>query len=107
MKKNYFLLLFSFVVIITNAQVGIGTLTPNPKSTLDIVAPVGTATAMGIILPRATQAQINATVPDATNEGMLIQDTDNKCQRSIRGGTWTGCLDADPNPTATFLPPRY
>lgn len=68
-KKIYLItiLLFTFAV---NAQVGIGTNTPNANAALDV-----TSTNHGMLIPRMTQAQKLAIASPAT--GLLIYQTDN------------------------------
>ena len=79
MKKHYFAkkvllacLLF-FMTITTNvfAQVGIGTITPNPSSVLDV-----SSTTQGMLTPRMTTAQRVAIVSPA--DGLMVYDTDLK-----------------------------
>jgi len=77
MKKHYFAkkvllacLLF-FMTITTNvfAQVGIGTITPNASSVLDV-----SSTTQGMLTPRMTTAQRVAIVSPA--DGLMVYDTD-------------------------------
>lgn len=66
------LLLFFFLITLTgNAQIGIGTTSPDATSILDI-----TSTAKGMLAPRMTTAQRNAIVTPA--QGLLVYDTDLK-----------------------------
>ena len=51
--------------------VGIGTQTPNPNAILDI-----TSSSKGILLPRMTTVQRNAIPTTATENGLLVYDTD-------------------------------
>ncbi|MFH7001997.1 autotransporter outer membrane beta-barrel domain-containing protein [Flavobacterium bizetiae] len=67
-----FLLLFFFLVTLTaNAQIGIGTTTPDATSILDI-----TSTTKGMLAPRMTTVQRNAITTPA--QGLLVYDTDLK-----------------------------
>ncbi|MDR6764372.1 hypothetical protein J2Y38_004605 [Flavobacterium sp. 2755] len=73
-SKNYrtlLLLVFIFLSIITNAQIGIGTVTPNASSILDI-----TSTTQGLLTPRMTTAQRAAITTPA--DGLIVYDTDLK-----------------------------
>jgi hypothetical protein len=79
MKKNYSTkkvlqacLLF-FMIITTNmfSQVGIGTVTPDPSSVLDI-----SSTTQGMLAPRMTTAQRTAITSPAN--GLMVYDTDIK-----------------------------
>ncbi|MHC0443295.1 hypothetical protein [Flavobacterium sp. 3-210] len=65
------LLVFCFITTLGNAQVGIGTVTPNASSVLDIVS-----TTQGILAPRMSTAQRIAIPTPA--EGLLVYDTDLK-----------------------------
>ncbi|MCG2610349.1 tail fiber domain-containing protein [Flavobacterium sp. SM15] len=65
--------IFALVFVINTtvqAQVGIGTTTPNSSSVLDV-----TSTTAGLLTPRMTMAQRNAITTPAT--GLLIYQTDN------------------------------
>ena len=55
--------------LLTRAQVGVGTTTPNPKAALDI-----SATDKGLLIPRLTQAQRVAIV--APPDGLMVFQTD-------------------------------
>ena len=80
-KIAVFLLLLASNIII--AQVGIGTVTPNVSSLLDI-----TSTTKGVLTPRMTTAQRNAIVTPA--DGLLVYDTDIKSfhHYNITTATW-------------------
>ena len=62
-----------FMIVTTNlfAQVGIGTITPNASSVLDV-----TSTTQGMLTPRMTTAQKNAIASPA--DGLMVYDTDLK-----------------------------
>ncbi|MFV8324303.1 hypothetical protein [Flavobacterium sp. ZS1P14] len=79
MKKNYFAktvlqayLLF-FMIITTNvfSQVGIGTVTPNASSVLDV-----SSTTQGMLTPRMTSVQRTTITSPA--DGLIVYDTDLK-----------------------------
>ena len=73
-SKNYrtlLLLVSIFLSLIANAQVGIGTVTPNASSVLDI-----TSTTQGLLAPRMTTVQRNAITTPA--DGLIVYDTDLK-----------------------------
>lgn len=79
--KNYFLaLFFLFLSFIANAQIGIGTVTPNASSVLDI-----TSTTQGMLTPRMTTTQRNAITTPA--DGLLVYDTDLKAFYFYSSGT--------------------
>lgn len=71
-NHSTFLLLFFFLItFIGNAQIGIGTTTPDATSILDI-----TSTTKGMLAPRMTTVQRNAITTPA--QGLLVYDTDLK-----------------------------
>lgn len=57
-----------FSIIVTHAQVGIGTTTPHPSSMLDV-----TSTSQGLLAPRMTTVQRNAITNPANS--LLVYDT--------------------------------
>ncbi len=91
-KKLFAFLAFGFLL---NAQVGIGTTTPDPNSSLDI-----SASSKPILLPRV--ADVNTIV---STPGMLIYDTTSECIRGKGQTSWGGCIDAPPGVTLTYPRP--
>jgi len=81
MKKNIFLILFIFTIQVSFAQVGIGTITPDPSSMLDI-----SSTTAGMLTPRMTTSQRNLISNPAT--GLLIYDTDDNLFYFYDGTVW-------------------
>ncbi|WP_432409966.1 hypothetical protein [Rasiella sp. SM2506] len=82
MKNNYtsqfetifFLCVLSFFSFHTFAQVGIGTITPNPNSKLDITSTI--TEPGGLLLPRMTLSATNNVAPLAAHvEGMVVYNT--------------------------------
>ncbi|QOG01284.1 hypothetical protein [Flavobacterium sp. MDT1-60] len=69
--KTIFLLFFLFLTFLGHAQIGIGTVTPNASSVLDI-----TSTTKGMLAPRMTTAQRNAITSPV--DALLVYDTDVK-----------------------------
>lgn len=69
MKQIFFSALFFFSITV-NAQVGIGTASPNSSAQLDI-----SSTDKGLLIPRMTAAEITAISLPAT--GLLVFQTDN------------------------------
>lgn len=65
---NVLVLFFFFLTFLGHAQIGIGTVTPNGSSVLDI-----TSTTKGMLAPRMTTAQRTAIVTPA--ESLLVYDT--------------------------------
>ena len=72
-------------------QLGIGTITPNASSILDI-----TSTTKGVLLPRMTTTQINAIA--APVEGLEVYDTTLDLKYYYNGTVWTPVM---PNPMTT------
>lgn len=69
--KTVLALLFLLLTAIGNAQIGIGTVTPDASSVLDI-----TSTTKGMLAPRMTTIQRNAITTPA--ESLMVYDTDLK-----------------------------
>lgn len=74
-KIFYMFLLLSFSVRIFG-QVGINTSTPNTKSALDVVSKNNNT---GILIPRLTTVERDAIGAAATEDGLTIYNTDEKC----------------------------
>lgn len=104
-------ILFTLLVIISistfNAQVGVGTNTPNASAALDI-----TSTTQGLLIPRMTSAQ--RTAISAPADGLVVYQTDNTpglycyvngawnpVNSGITSGTWTPVLNAFGGATVT------
>jgi uncharacterized protein (TIGR02145 family) len=82
MIRGLIFLIFSFILTTTvNAQVGIGTTTPNTSSILDL-----TSTNKAFILPRMTTVQRNQIANPVA--GMIIFNTDSACSEIYRGSGW-------------------
>lgn len=69
--KTLLLMFFLLLSLTGNAQIGIGTITPNASSVLDI-----TSTTKGMLTPRMTTAQRTAITTPA--DGLMVYDTDLK-----------------------------
>ncbi|MBC5862322.1 hypothetical protein [Flavobacterium turcicum] len=92
MKKNYFtsrklqscLLFFMILTATVSAQVGVGTITPDASSVLDV-----SSTTQGMLTPRMTTAQKNAIASPA--DGLMVYDTDLKafCYYNQSVTAWT------------------
>lgn len=67
-KQNFLSLLFLVISLVINAQVGIGTSTPDASSLLDL-----TSTTKGLLAPRMTTSQRNAITTPAN--GLMVYDT--------------------------------
>ncbi|MCD0467259.1 hypothetical protein [Flavobacterium sp. ENC] len=92
--KNLLLLFFLFLTISGNAQIGIGTVTPNASSVLDI-----TSTTQGMLAPRMTTAQRTAIATPA--EGLLVYDTDLKSFYYYSASAWAA-MSSTTNGRANF-----
>ncbi len=80
--KNLFTLCALAFSTVLFSQVGIGTITPEASSALDI-----NSTTSGILIPRMTQAQRDAIATPAT--GLLVYQIDNSPGVYSYNGTWT------------------
>lgn len=81
-NKIILLVFFLFITIIANAQIGIGTVTPNASSVLDI-----SSVTQGMLAPRMTTAQRIAIASPA--ESLLVYDTDLKSFYYYSATSWT------------------
>ncbi len=102
MKKGLFILLITQVLIkLANAQenVGIGTLTPNTSSILELES-----TNKGFLVPRMTTAQRNAIISPANS--LLVYDTDFQCFFYYRQPTlqWVSLCETSPGVTGPTGP---
>jgi hypothetical protein len=93
MKTNSILLvLLAFIGLSQmNAQVGIGTTTPDASSELDL-----SATDKGFLPPRLTTAQRDAIASPA--EGLVIYNTDNNCLEFYNASLWVSACDGSFQP---------
>jgi hypothetical protein len=64
------LTVFSQLNVNAQQNVGIGTLTPNPKAILEMVA-----NDKGLLIPRLTNAQMLAIATSPTEDGLLVYNT--------------------------------
>jgi len=81
-NKLKFLGAFAFLTIgFANAQVGVGTTTPDASSVLDV-----SSTDKGLLLPRMTTAQRNAIAAPAA--GLTIYNITTKCLNFYNGTAW-------------------
>ncbi len=84
MKRILLSILFFFQLLLSVAQVGIGTTTPDPSSQLDI-----TASDKGILIPKVSLVDVTDTMLDGVNTaatGLLIYNTN----ASTTGGSGVG-----------------
>ncbi len=82
-KHTLILLTLILLTIKINAQVGIGTTTPDPSAVLDVVS-----TSKGFLPPRvANVATINTPVA-----GLMIYDKSKQCMRYYNGTIWSDCM---------------
>lgn len=95
MKIFQFTILLGFVTFYSQAQVGIGTENPNPKSVLDLKSQGNN---QGFLVPRLTTLQRTATsftsTLTATEKGLLIFDTDTNKFYYWNGTAWTVIEDS-------------
>ena len=81
MKNIYTLIIVGLFSLPILAQVGIGTISPDASSALDV-----TATDKGFLMPRMTTVQKDAIVIPA--EGLQVYDTDTKSVWTYNGTVW-------------------
>jgi hypothetical protein len=74
MIKNYLSSVLLLQSLFFYSQVGIGTSSPNLKSSLEIFS-----TTKGMLVPRMTTSQRDAIAPGTTENGLLIYNTDTNC----------------------------
>jgi uncharacterized protein (TIGR02145 family) len=89
LRKLLLINTFIFLVQISFSQVGVGTITPNASSALDV-----TSTAKGFLPPRMTQAQRNA-IASPVPAGLQIWCTNcgnNGEMQVYNGTTWTNMI---------------
>ena len=86
---TYYLLVSIFSFTLVNAQVGIGTSTPNSASILDINASAGDK---GIMIPRVNITDLNNQAPiiGAIEETLLVYNTNNGTGKGFH--YWTGMM---------------
>ena len=95
--KQFFTLLASLLLTLnTNAQVGIGTASPDASAALDI-----TSTTRGLLFPRMTTAELE--VISSPAEGLVVFDTDTAFFMVYNGSGWTNLLQQDIDITAPAL----
>ena len=70
-KKHFLLLLFLFMYAFLKAQVGIGTIDPNPGAALEIKS-----TDKGLLIPKMTKSERDNIDVSTTPDGLLIYQTD-------------------------------
>jgi hypothetical protein len=81
MKHYLVTLTLLLAATVTQAQVGIGTASPNTTAVLDI-----TASAKGLIVPRMTTAQRDASIKSPT-AGLLIYNTTTNALEMVNGSS--------------------
>jgi uncharacterized protein (TIGR02145 family) len=98
MKKLLLSAILVATSLISYAQVGVGTTTPNGSAALDI-----TSTTSGLLPPRMTEAQRNAITTPAT--GLMVYCTDSGANGELQlfnGTSWVNMVgDAVSNPSVT------
>jgi hypothetical protein len=81
-RKLYSLLIF-LISLRLLSQVGINTVTPNPKAALHVMSKNNNT---GILFPLLTTAQRDAIGAAATEDGLIIYNTDQKCYNYYNAG---------------------
>jgi uncharacterized protein (TIGR02145 family) len=100
LKTAFSTLILSILWVGVNAQVGIGTTTPNASAVLDV-----TSTTQGLLPPRMTQAQRNAIVSPAA--GLMVWCTNCGTAGELQvynGTTWTNLTGGTASATVPGAP---
>jgi hypothetical protein len=74
----------------TNAQIGIGTNTPNASAALDITA---SGSAVGLLLPRLTAAERDATIKSPSAGLVIYNSTTKVLEVAISGSLWVNIVN--------------
>ncbi len=85
--KYYFIISCFIFVTNVNAQVGIGTTSPNNASGLDV-----STTSQGVLFPRMTNAQMLSISNPST--GLQVYNTNANCMYYYNGTNWLSTLNA-------------
>lgn len=103
--KNIFRLAASFLLCssyIANAQVGIGTSTPDASSVLEI-----SSTDKGLLIPRVTTANL----PSSPANGLIVYNTTENCLQQNTGTSgspnWESLVTESASTVKSFYPPAY
>lgn len=98
-KLIYYTCFLLCAVTTVNAQVGIGTITPNASAELDI-----SSTDKGLLLPRMTTAQRNQIM--SPSQGLMIFNTDTQCIDiyNITNTNWMSNCGDEINTAAAYTP---
>lgn len=100
-KLNLLVCMATFLLTgtVANAQVGIGTVTPDPSSVLDVAS-----TDRGMLLPRMTTIQRDAI--ETPSEGLMIFNIDSQCLEIYNASeaVWKANCGADGETTAVYSP---
>jgi len=89
-KISFFLLLVFIGLSNANAQIGIGTVTPNISAALDITA---TGSAIGLLLPRLTTAQRDDKIKSPSVGLVIYNSTTHTLEVIISGSLWLNVVD--------------
>ena len=81
MKKHLCLLALMAIILKSNAQIGIGTTTPDSSAALDIQS-----TTKGFLHPRMTTTQRDAIATPGV--GLTIYNTISNCVETFNGSGW-------------------
>lgn len=80
------------------AQVGVGTTTPDASAALDITA---SGSVVGLLLPRLTTTQRDATIKSPTAGLVIYNSSINALQVSISGSLWLNILNSTASAAAS------
>ena len=98
-RKFFFIgLLLYGITDLSQAQVGIGTTTPDASAALDITA---RGSVIGLLLPRLTTTQRDATIKSPTAGLVIYNSSINALQVSISGSLWLNVFNSTTSAAAS------
>lgn len=97
-QMSKYKIIFSLLVLLlpqvaSSQSVGIGTISPDPVSILDVTVPDTTGNPQGLLLPRlwsANRATLTLSL-NASHAGLIVYDLDSNCVTIWKGTSWDGC----------------
>ena len=100
-RKSIFIFFFFLLFVVTTftqAQVGVGTTTPDASAALDITA---SGSVVGLLLPRLTTLQRDATIKSPTAGLVIYNSNINALQVSISGSLWLNVFNSTTSAAAS------
>jgi hypothetical protein len=98
-RKSIVIACLLFVTVhFAEAQVGVGTTTPDASAALDITA---SGSVVGLLLPRLTSSQRDATIKSPTAGLVIYNSSINALQVSISGSLWLNVFNSTTSAAAS------